>query len=280
MLRLADDTTWRDRLEKIDSTIESIRLPNATDGVEQDEEWCEVVIEGQQRKIRFHDYSDVFAIPGLYEELFYDNLECCSPSYIANLLESVIREYGDIPEDFRVIDVGAGNGMVGDEMMEMGVESIVGVDIIPAAKAATLRDRPEVYADYHVTDLTKLPEKTEEQLLQVNANCLTTVAALGFGDIPPLAFAKALDLIATPGWLAFNLKEDFLREQDSSGFSQLVRKLNREQFIQTFSYRRYKHRISIAGDPLYYVAVIAKKVKDLDETVFDHWKSNPGLPCG
>ena len=269
MLRLADDTTWRDRLEKIDSTIESIRLPNATDGVEQDEEWCEVVIEGQQRKIRFHDYSDVFAIPGLYEELFYDNLECCSPSYIANLLESVIREYGDIPEDFRVIDVGAGNGMVGDEMMEMGVESIVGVDIIPAAKAATLRDRPEVYADYHVTDLTKLPEKTEEQLLQVNANCLTTVAALGFGDIPPLAFAKALDLIATPGWLAFNLKEDFLREQDSSGFSQLVRKLNREQFIQTFSYRRYKHRISIAGDPLYYVAVIAKKVKDLDETVFD-----------
>ena len=268
MLRLADDTTWRDRLEKIDSPVEGIRLPNASNGFDQDEEWCEVVVDGERKKIRFHDYSDVFAIPGLYEELFYDNLECCSPSYIANLLESVIREYGDSPDEFRVIDVGAGNGMVGDEMMEMGVESIVGVDIIPAAKAATLRDRPEVYADYHVTDLTDLPEATEQQLLQVNANCLTTVAALGFGDIPPLAFAKALDLIETPGWLAFNLKEDFLREQDSSGFSQLIRKLNREQFIQTYSYRRYKHRISIAGDPLYYVAVIAKKVKDLDESIF------------
>ena len=120
MLRLADDTTWRDRLEKIDSPVEGIRLPNANNGVDQDEEWCEVVIEGQRKKIRFHDYSDVFAIPGLYEELFYDNLECCSPSYIANLLESVIREYGDSPEAFRVIDVGAGNGMVGDEMMENG----------------------------------------------------------------------------------------------------------------------------------------------------------------
>ena len=131
-----------------------------------------------------------------------------------------------------------------------------------------MRDRPEVYADYHVTDLTDLPEATEQQLLQVNANCLTTVAALGFGDIPPLAFAKALELIETPGWLAFNLKEDFLREKDSSGFSQLIRKLNREQFIQTYSYRRYKHRISIAGEPLYYVAVIAKKVKDLDDSIF------------
>ena len=268
MLRLADDTTWRDRLEKIDSPVEGIRLPKAGDNVDQDEEWCEVVIDGERKKIRFHDYSDVFAVPGLYEELFYDNLECCSPSYIANLLASVIREYGDSPEEFRVIDVGAGNGMVGDEMMEMGVESIVGVDIIPAAKAATQRDRPEVYADYHVADLTDLPEATEEQLLQVNANCLTTVAALGFGDIPPLAFAKALDLIATPGWLAFNLKEDFLREQDSSGFSQLIRKLNKEQFIKTYCYRRYKHRISIAGEPLYYVAVIAKKVKDLDESIF------------
>ena len=158
--------------------------------------------------------------------------------------------------------------MVGDEMMEMGVESIVGVDIIPAAKAATQRDRPEVYADYHVADLTNLPAAIEKKLLQAKANCLTTVAALGFGDIPPLAFAKALDLIDTPGWLAFNLKEDFLQEQDSTGFSRLIRKLNKEQFIKTFCCRRYKHRVSMTGKPLYYVAVIAKKVEDLDESVF------------
>ena len=267
MLRLVDETIWRDRLEDMNSPVDEIRFPKQGNDVDQDEEWCEVVINGEPKAIRFHDYSDVFEIPGLYEELFYDSLECCSPSYIANLLESVISEFGGSPEDFRVLDVGAGNGMVGDELKEIGVESVVGVDIIPAAKAATQRDRPEVYADYHVADLTNLPDSTEADLLQANANCLTTVAALGFGDIPPLAFAKALDLIETPGWLAFNLKEDFLREQDSSGFSQLIRRLNRERFIQTYCYRRYKHRISIGGDPLYYVAVIAKKVKELDESV-------------
>ncbi|MFH1268899.1 MAG: methyltransferase domain-containing protein, partial [Planctomycetota bacterium] len=184
------------------------------------------MVKGEKRRIRFHDYADVFRIPGFYEELFCDHLKCCSPSYIANLLDSVVREYGERPDEFRVLDVGAGNGMMGDELQNLGVESIVGIDIIPAAKEAADRDRPDVYDDYRVTDLTDLPEAEEANLRRANANCLTTVAALGFGDIPPLAFAKALDLIATPGWLAFNLKESFRREQDTSGFSRLIRRLN------------------------------------------------------
>lgn len=43
-----------------------------------------------------------------------------------------------------------------------------------------------------------------------NFNCLTSVAALGFGDIPPRAFFEALRLVATNGWVALNLKETFL----------------------------------------------------------------------
>ena len=264
MQELVKDWVWQNRLEQLDSEVEEIRLPNAVDGVDQDEEWCEIVVKGEKRRIRFHDYSDVFRICGLYEELFYDHLQCCSPSYIVNLLENVAHEYGEQPDKFRVLDVGAGNGMVGDELQALGVQSIVGIDIIPAAKEAASRDRPDIYDDYFVTDLTDLPEVKEEKLRQTNANCLTTVAALGFGDIPPFSFAKALHLIATPGWLAFNLKESFLREQDESGFSRLIRMLNRDGYIQTMCYRRYQHRISITGEPLFYVAVIAKKLKDLD----------------
>lgn len=269
MPELATDTVWRNRLQRIDSDVESILLPDQSDGVDQDEEWCEVVVRGEKRRMRFHDYADVFLVPGLYEELFYGKLKCCSPSYITNLLESVVREYGEQPDDFRVLDVGAGNGMVGDELRHLGVESIVGIDITPAAKQAAERDRPNVYDDYHITDLTDLPESEEETLRRADTNCLTTVAALGFGDIPPLAFAKALDLIATPGWLAFNLKECFLREQDSTGFSRLIRRLNREGYIQTLCYRRYRHRVSITGEPLYYVAVIARKLKDLDSELLE-----------
>ena len=273
---LASDTVWRRRYEQIDSDVDEIRFPRVDTGIDQDAEWCKVIVDGEERTVRFHDYSDVFAVPGLYEELFYDKLECCSPSYVANLLEDVVRENGHRPDDFRVLDVGAGNGMVGDELQEVGVDTVVGVDIIPAAKEAALRDRPDVYDDYRVTDLTDIPEFEEERLRRKKLNCLTTVAALGFGDIPPLAFAKALDLIATPGWLAFNLKEDFLREEDSSGFSRLIRQLCREQYIQIFCSRRYQHRVSIAGQPLYYVAMIAQKLRDVDEQL---WESLEAANC-
>ena len=272
MLELASEVVWRNRLEQIDSEVKDIRLPTEVNGLDQDEEWCEIVIRGEKRQVRFHDYADVFHIPGLYEELFYNRLECCSPSYIVKLLDSVVREYGERPEEIRVLDVGAGNGMVGDELQEIGVQSIAGIDIISAAKEAANRDRPEVYDDYRVADLTDLPESEEKRLRRYNANCLTTVAALGFGDIPPQAFAKALDLTATPGWLAFNLKEDFLREQDDIGFSRLIRRLNRDGYIQTLCYRRYQHRISTTGEPLFYVAVIARKQKDMDSELLDSLK--------
>ena len=94
----------------------------------------------------------------------------------------------------------------------------MGIDIFQEAKEAAERDRPGVYDDYLVRDLTDLPEPDEERLRQRNFNCLVTVAALGFGDIPPAAFVKALDLIDTPGWIAFNIKEDFLCERDDTGF--------------------------------------------------------------
>ncbi len=283
---LATDVIWRSRLKRIESQVEDIRLPPADHGVDQDQEWCDVILGQEQRRVRFHDYASVFRIPGLYEKLFYDNLECCSPSYISNLLDDVVREYGDNPEEFRVLDVGAGNGMMGDELQALGIESIVGIDIIPEAKAATDRDRPNVYDDFRVTDLTDLPETEEERLRRADANCLTTVAALGFGDIPPLAFAKALDLIATPGWLAFNLKEDFIREQDTSGFSRLIRRLNRDGYIQTLCYRRYQHRLSVASKPLHYVAVVARKLidlghelmEDLEAEAMAHQAGNAGAP--
>ena len=260
---------WRESYDQIDSQVESLRMPAAGDReVAQDAEWCEVVIQGQTRRIRFHDYDQIFQIPGLYEELFYQNLECCSPMRVAHLMEDLLHDCSDAPDELRLLDIGAGNGMVGEEMHARGVDTIVGIDIIAEAKQATERDRPGVYDDYFVTDLTDLPELHEEQLRQFGFNCLTTVAALGFGDIPPAAFLKSLDLIDTPGWLAFNIKEDFLHEQDSTGFSKLVRLLSRERIIQIQAYRRYQHRLSVTGEPLHYVAMVARKLCDIPDHLF------------
>jgi len=122
--------------------------------------------------------------------------------------------------------------MVGDGLDNIGVDSIVGIDILPEAKKATFRDRPEIYDDYLVTNLADMPKKHEIKLEEEDFNSLTTVAALWFNDIPPIAFLRALHFIETPGWLAFNIKEDFLHEDDTSGFSRLIRQMNREKLIQ------------------------------------------------
>ncbi len=269
MTEFASDSVWRKRLDEIDIAVRDIHIPrDIDDETDQDEEWCQVVTDQRTERIRFHDYDAVFEIPGLYEKLFYGTLECCSPSYVVNLLEDVADEWNAELRDFKVLDVGAGNGMVGDELRHRGVRKVVGVDIIGEAKDATLRDRPAVYEDYCVADLTKLPRADEAALRKHRLNCMTTVAALGYADIPPLAFLKALGLVSTPAWLAFNIKEDFLHASDQSGFSRLIRQLIQEDYILPQCYRRYRHRLSIAGGPIYYIAMIAKKCKPVAAELF------------
>lgn len=266
MSTLTSDEVWRTRFEEIDSEVKDLRFPDPTKldkELDQDQEWCEVLVNGKYQRIRFHDYDEIYRVPGLYEQLFYDKLECCSPSYIVNLLEDVVREQGADLNEFKVFDVGAGNGMVGDELTEKGVDGIIGIDIIPEAREAAERDRPDIYDTYVVGDLTKLPERPEQAIRKLEPDCLTTVAALGYGDIPPAAFLKAVSLLSTPAWLAFNLKQDFLREGESSGFARLVTQLSREEFIQIQCYRRYRHRNSVLGRPLHYVAMVAKKLRDI-----------------
>jgi hypothetical protein len=253
---------WRERIAEIPCNVDAIHLPQNTGGLSQDKEWCEVVSDGNRRRIRFHDYGKIFDIPGLYERLFYERLKCCSPSRVVRLLADVASEQRGGLKSLRALDLGAGNGMVGDELYARGVRQIVGIDIIPEARDATLRDRPGIYLDYLVTDMTDLPASDEDKLRRARCNCLLTVAALGFADIPPMAFIKGLTLIETPGLVAFNIKEDFLREEDGTGFSRLIRRLSRDEVIQIQAYRRYRHRLSMTGAPLYYVAMVVRKLKE------------------
>lgn len=246
-----------------------LRFPSPDQVLAQDEEWCEVKMDGKWRRLRFHDYDEVYKVPGLYECLFYRTLKCNSPLRVVSALEQQMREFRQTPESLRVLDVGAGNGMVGAALHHIGVQRCVGVDIIPEARDAADRDRPWAYDDYLVVDLTDLPEDAEQTLRRHRLNCLTTVAALGFGDIPPKAFLNALNVIDTPAWLAFNVKEDFIHPSDGSGFASLVQQLAAEEVIQIQSYRRYRHRLSIAGEPLYYIAMVATKQKDVPDHLLE-----------
>jgi SAM-dependent methyltransferase len=246
-----------------------VLLPEDGQDLDQDEEWCEVLVDGERRRIRFHDYHEIYEIPGFYERLFYDRLKCESPRVIRKLLAGLLTELGIEPGELRVLDVGAGNGIVGEELRELGAGTVYGIDILREAAAAAHRDRPGVYERYLVADLTDLSSDERDTLIEADLNTMTTVAALGFDDMPTHAFAAAYNLISIPGVVAFTIKEDFVTKRDVSGFSSLIRRMFDEEIIRPLAKKRYRHRLSVQGEPLYYVAFVAEKVSDVSPAWFD-----------
>ena len=239
-----------------------LAFPQANAGADQDAECCEVTLDGEKRRIRFHDYDEIYKVPGLYEHLFYEILDCQSPKVVCDLLLEQLQDGGHAPADLTVLDLGAGNGMVGECLKDMGCGTIVGADILPEAAEAAERDRPGVYDEYLVADLTDPTPEDAATLERYRFGVMTSVAALGFGDIPPEAFQYAYDHLVPGGWLAFCIKEDFLEESEPSGFNQLIRNLLDSGELKTFAERRYQHRMSAQGEPLHYVALIAYKRED------------------
>jgi predicted TPR repeat methyltransferase len=238
-----------------------IRLPHGEPGASQDEEWCEIKEDGSWERLRFHDYDQIFRRPGLYEQLFYELLRCKSPKRVVSLLADVRADLELIPDRLSALDLGAGNGIVGEELRRVGATSVVGIDILPEAKTAALRDRPTVYDDYVVADLCRLDDATRARLLERRPNCLVSVAALGFGDIPPLAWYNAVELLSDGSLLAFNIKEEFLDSRHQFGFAELIRRARSAGHIRVEAKRRYRHRRSVAGAPLVYTAFVATKIR-------------------
>lgn len=229
----------------------------------QDEVYFHVIDGDHRRRIRFHDYDAIYRHPGLYEQVFYDRLKCSSPRKVSDILRQTLEaSHGNLTE-LRVLDLGAGNGMMGERLKQDGVARLVGADIISEAADAAFRDRPWLYDEYYVADFTNLDPETIEELQSWSFNCLTSVAALGFGDIPPAAFFQAMQLVETPGWVAFNIKESFLDRSDTTGFSRFIRELIFSEYLNLHHLERYRHRLSIDGTPLYYYAVVAQKTAPL-----------------
>src|SRR5215212_9466665 len=74
-----------------------LSFPEADTQADQDSEFCEVRVNGSRRRIRFHDYHEIYTLPGLYEQLFYDELKCVSPTVLTELLTETMAETGTDP---------------------------------------------------------------------------------------------------------------------------------------------------------------------------------------
>lgn len=262
LARAGTDKATTKRSEKL-----LVAMPEPGLSLTQDAEWCVVRINGKWQQIRFHDYDKLFSIPGLYEKVLYGLLDCDSPRVVRGLLQEELESKDADPTKLRAFDLGAGNGMVGEELRDLGAEFAVGVDIIPQAAQAAERDRPGVYDHYEVVDLTDLGEEDKKKLAGYRCNLLTCVAALGFGDIPPAAFAAAFNVLDDGAWVAFNIKDCFLDGNDRSDFGGMLKRMMDDGVLVVHRKKRYAHRRATNGDELDYVAIIGSKVRDIPSSM-------------
>lgn len=238
--------------------LDDIAFPPPQLRLGQDDEWAVVRVGDAWRRVRLHDYNDVFAIPGLYDLWVYEILHCKSPRRIRDLLGRALKNAGVAADSLTALDLGAGNGCVAEELAALGIKRFVGVDIAPMARVAAERDRPGRYLAYVVDDLTQLAPESEHLLDQHRFNALTCVAALGFGDIPPAVFTAALRRLEPGAWVAFTLKSEFVQRRGSSAFADLVHEMERSGDIEIVDRETYVHRIDAAGEPLEYTGFIAR----------------------
>ncbi|MCA9080044.1 MAG: methyltransferase domain-containing protein [Planctomycetaceae bacterium] len=239
--------------------------PQDANNLEQDEVKFHLLEHDERVELRFHDYGAIYRRQGLYEQLFYDRLKCTSPEKVGSLLKQSLDACGEKFTQLRVLDLGAGNGMMGEVLKSHGVARLVGADIIPEARDACYRDRPSMYDEYYVGDFTNLDASVIKEIDDWSIDCLTSVAALGFGDIPPKAFFQALQFVADGGWVAFNIKETFFSNSDTSGFSRFIRELIFSEYLEIHHIERYRHRLSMEGNPLFYFALVARKTASIPD---------------
>lgn len=232
----------------------------APDAVDQDAETIWVHLATGREQVRLHDYKRLFAVPGLYETVFDEMLGCDSPRVVVDELAAALNVAGVDPSTLRAVDLGAGNGMVGERLAALGVVDVIGIDRLPDAAHAAYRDRPGLYRDYLVADVTDLT--VDDVCAEVPPtgppNLLTCVAALGFGDIEVPAFTAAVGLLSPGSWIAFNIKSAFLEFDDPTGFATFLAEQIMFGQLRIVREQTYLHRRSVAGEALHYTSIIAR----------------------
>ena len=162
------------------------------------EEWIEFGPAAARRRIGFHDYASIYAVPGLYERVFYETLGMRSSAEVVRLYGEVLAAYGLDPGVQRVLDFGAGNGLGGEALRALGVGEVLGVDLEPMARTAAQRDRPGVYDDYLVGDLGSWSTQERGALARREPTAVLALSAVGIGHVPPGVLAVSYTHLTLP----------------------------------------------------------------------------------
>ena len=244
--------------------IREVALPDAASQNGKEAGYCLVDDGGTWRQVRLRGDARLWEWPSIYERLVRTLLRGNAPGAVSHLLDRQLRAAGKRAADLRAIDLGAGNGWMGEELSSLGIPMIIGVDASSAAAAAAERDHPDVYQSYLLLDMRRLSEGQRDDLMNYDFNCLVCVDALAADEPAPNAFAEAFNLLAPDGWVAFHLNGETAEGGRDSRFARIVHRMIQSGSMNVATQQRYRHRFTTYGAPLVHVSVIARKVRDFE----------------
>jgi hypothetical protein len=224
-----------------------------------DEESFTLDRAGKTETVGLHDYATLYSIPGLYEQVIQKMLGCRSPEVAVSSLLSALSELGRSPDECRVLDLGAGNGIVGELLHQHGINHIVGVDVLPEAREACLRDRPGVYSSYEVVDLRSIDPVLAARLQKDEFTALTCVGALGGEHVSASALLQAINTLLPRSLVILTLHENWLVPSQREGIGAALRQLLVKGHLDLLHSKRFLHRLSTSGAEIFYLCLVAAR---------------------
>lgn len=234
---------------EVEGAFAGVRLlgPPETDG--------EYIALSEHETVHLHEYARIYAVPGLYEYVVQERLQCTSPQVAVAGFLRVTARLGLEPGSTTVLDVGAGTGLVGELLRRGGIGRVVGVDSLSAARVASLRDRPGVYADYVVGDFS-LGDSLHEALRPYAFGGLVSAGAFGGAHATPRALEHALAVLRPGAPVAFTIDERWMDESDPDGFGTAVARLVAGGGLAVMERTRFRHRVTTSGEPVFYELIV------------------------
>jgi hypothetical protein len=209
--------------------------------------------------VHLHDYERLYRVPGLYEHIVQDLLGCRSPQVAVEGLATALDDLRVDPDGVVLLDLGAGTGLVGELASGIGVSTIIGFDALPAARSACLRDRPGIYRDYLVGDLTAGERQLLDDIRRYRPTGLVSAGAMGGTHAPPSALANALAVLPAGAPVVFTIDERWMQTDGPGGYRTAVQELLDSGELRLLDRSRFKHRVTTTGEPIHYELVVGAR---------------------
>jgi hypothetical protein len=226
---------------------------------EADGEYVALRENGIEEIVHLHDYPRLYRVPGLYEHIVQELLACRSPQVAAEALARALERLALEPARVRLLDLGAGTGLVGELVRALGIVTVVGLDALAAAREACLRDRPGVYSAYVVGNLADPGPELLAELRAQRPGGLIAAGAFGGTHMPGSGLVNALAPLPPGAPVVFTIAEDWTRSDGPGGFRTVLARLLASGELQLLERSRFQHRLTTAGEPVYYELVVAAK---------------------